>query len=419
MVKKSLSLALALVLCLTLSAPALAAGPIFTDVPADHWAHEQIAKAYNIGIVSGTSYNEATGARTYSPNGTTTIAQLLVMVTRFAYPDEVDASTATGSWYAKNLEVAKAHKLTEGFADVDVNTAATREQLVTILWRVAGSPELTSVQQLSWLNRKAEFSDLSDTASYATVAIAWAVEYGIVSGTAVASIERPMVPLNPKGTATRAQVAVIMVRYLEEVEGIKIPTPDEMKPSDTNAKNPDGTTNADNVNLLSNVGKSADYPTSGKGSSDTMNENGYFTAADVDIENAKLRYEALEFINAYLESEGLKPAVWTTSDEMEEYCLMRAKEAAANFTHDRPDGSDSLLGENLAKGYGNAKNTMSGWVNSTLHASTLRGGSSTYEGQEVCVASYGDTWVYVHGNDKDLKDGAVPLISIASNNYYF
>ena len=226
MVKKSLSLALALVLCLTLSAPALAAGPIFTDVPADHWAHEQIAKAYNIGIVSGTSYNEATGARTYSPNGTTTIAQLLVMVTRFAYPDEVDASTATGSWYAKNLEVAKAHKLTEGFADVDVNTAATREQLVTILWRVAGSPELTSVQQLSWLNRKAEFSDLSDTASYATVAIAWAVEYGIVSGTAVASIERPMVPLNPKGTATRAQVAVIMVRYLEEVEGIKIPTPD-------------------------------------------------------------------------------------------------------------------------------------------------------------------------------------------------
>ena len=50
MVKKSLSLALALVLCLTLSAPALAAGPIFTDVPADHWAHEQIAKAYNIGI---------------------------------------------------------------------------------------------------------------------------------------------------------------------------------------------------------------------------------------------------------------------------------------------------------------------------------------------------------------------------------
>ena len=210
-----------------------------------------------------------------------------------------------------------------------------------------------------------------------------------------------------------------MVRYLEEVEGIKIPTPDEMKPSDTNAKNPDGTTNADNVNLLSNVGKSADYPTSGKGSSDTMNENGYFTAADVDIENAKLRYEALEFINAYLESEGLKPAVWTTSDEMEEYCLMRAKEAAANFTHDRPDGSDSLLGENLAKGYGNAKNTVNGWVNSTLHASTLRGGSSTYEGQEVCVASYGDTWVYVHGNDKDLKDGAVPLISIASNNYYF
>ena len=412
--KKMISLLLAVVCLFSITAPALAAGPTFTDVPADHWAHEQIAKAYNIGIVSGTSYNEATGARTFSPNGTTTIAQLLVMVTRFAYPDEVEASKAEGTWYAKNLEVAKAHGLTEGFADVDVNTAATREQLVTILWRVAGSPELTSVQQLSWLNRKAEFSDLSDTASYATVAIAWAVEYGIISGTAVASIERPMVPLNPKGTATRAQVAVIMIRYLEKFEGIKIPTPDETKPSDANAQNSDGTTNADNVNLLSNVDKSNDYPTSGSGSSDTMNENGYFTAADVDIKDAKLRYEALEFINAYLESEGMEPAVWTDSDEMEEYCLMRAKEAAVNFSHERPDGSDSLTGENIAKGYGNAKNTVDGWIGSSLHRAALKGGSrSTHADGEVCVASYGDVWVYVY----DVEKGVERLVTKASNSY--
>ena len=414
--KKMISLLLAVVCLFSIAAPALAVGPTFTDVPADHWAHEQIAKAYNIGIVSGTSYNEATGARTFSPNGTTTIAQLLVMVTRFAYPDEIEASTATGSWYAKNLEVAKAHGLTEGFADVDVNTAATREQLVTILWRVAGSPELTSVQRLSWLNRKAEFSDLSDTASYATDAIAWAVEYGIVSGTAVASIERPMVPLNPKGTATRAQVAVIMIRYLEKFEDIKIPTPDETKPSDANAQNPDGTTNADNVNLLSNVDKSNDYPTSGSGSSDTMNENGYFTAADVDIQDAKLRYEALEFINAFLESEGLEPAVWTTSDEMEEYCLMRAKEVAVKFEHVRPDGVDVRLSENLARGYGTAKNTVDAWIDSNLHRAALLGGSAdTYEGEsnEVCVASYGDTWVYVRGADKELEF----LIEKAADNY--
>lgn len=391
------------------------AGISYKDVSAttDAWCYEQVLKASNLGLMSGY------GNGYFGKNDPITRGQLAQILYNY-YGEDVGTDLTfkdvkSTDWYANAVAWAVKTGVMSGYSNSEFgpNDKLTREQLVTVLYRVAGSPEADLDTNAYWLNAALSFKDRNSVASYAVEPMKWALHNKIVSGTSETT-------LSPTGTATRAQVAVIMIRYLEKFEDIKIPTPDETKPSNANAQNPDGTTNADNVNLLSNVNKSNDYPTSGSGSSNTMNENGYFTAADVDIQDAKLRYEALEFINAFLESEGLEPAVWTTSDEMEEYCLMRAKEAAANFEHERPDGSDILLGENLAQGYGTAKNTVNAWVNSKLHNSGLQGGSpSIYDTNEICVASYGDVWVYVHGNDKDLKDGAVPLISIASNNYYF
>lgn len=346
------AMAMAAVMAVGMATTAFAAEPTFQDVPEKHWAYDQIEKAYDIGFVNGTSYNEQTGVRAYSPDGTTSLAQLLVMVTRFAYPAEVDASKAEGTWYAKNMEVAKAHGLTEGFADVDVNTAATREQLVTILYRVAGSPAATDEVNIYWGNAALSYTDRGSVASYATEAMKWAVHNGIILGTSETT-------LSPQGSATRAQMAVILVRYLEKagkLDGTGSETGTETGSQPTAPEKPsqpsapagdlpyksaeeiiDSTpaleyaydycdnfylTNPDEV--VSRTGVNKKYQTIGF--TEEPNQNGYRTACKADVSGAVLDYEIVDLIND-LRVRNNKPgnASWVIGDSSEEFALCVAK----------------------------------------------------------------------------------------------
>ena len=421
--KRALSALLSLALCAAMCVPALAAGPTFSDVPASHWAYTAIEKAAGRGMVAGV------GDGKYDPNGTITGGQLLTMLTRHFCPSDIETDPIvlsqaghSGRWYSGNLYAALKHGYLDGIdpTEIDLDAPCTREQMVTILYNVAGRPA-TNTSAL------AQFNDRGQVAAYAVNGFSWAVSNKVVSGTSNTT-------LSPRGTATRAQVAVILIRYLENVEGVQFPevnggstqpveptpTPTPTKPDASNSQNSDGTTNAAYVNSLCDVGKSNDYPTTGDASS--PNANGFYTKANVDISGAKLQYDVIPYVNAflakhdYLKGTGSTPwdttMHWVTTDEQEEYTLLRAKEAYSYFEHKRPNGDGVISGENLYCGNSGAEVVIKAWENSSGHASTmLNAGTQIYT---TCVASYNGVWVMTIWADRNITN----LISYAPNNYF-
>lgn len=399
--KKLASLFLASLICLSTAVPAMAAGSVFKDVPDNYWAKKQIEKAYSLGMVSGYSDD------TYRPSNSVTGAQVMAMLVRRYCPDDINVEMAnacgiSGRWYDGEFYAADKNHFLDGLPFEDdytqvLDAAAPRELLVSMLYNVAGCPEAdTMVLE--------QFTDKDNIASYAVNGFAWAVSNGVISGTSSTT-------LSPKGTATRAQVAVILIRYIEKFEG-SIPeyVPDHEPTYE--AKNSDGTTNADYVNSINDHKKINDYPT--YGSASTVNDNGYFTKADVDIEGAVLQYDALKFLNAFLAEHGKEPARWVSIDEAEEYSLARAKEAYDNFDHVRPANAAGktgiMTGENLYQGYGSASSVIKAWDASSGHHRTML----ACAGREVCIARYGTTWVLVGFSDNGIKSA----VNQAAQNYY-
>ena len=422
--KRLITAMAAAVLTATLAVPAFAAAPTFRDVPASHRAYTAIEKAAGNGMVAGV------GDGKYAPNGTITGGQLLAMLTRHFCPEDIETDPIvlsqaghSGRWYSGNLYAALKHGYLDGIdpTEIDLDAPCTREQMVTILYNVAGRPA-TNTSAL------AQFNDRGQVAAYAVNGFSWAVSNKVVSGTSNTT-------LSPRGTATRAQVAVILIRYLENVEGVKFPdvdsstqqpveptpTPTPTKPDASNSQNTDGTTNAAYVNSLCDVGKSNDYPTTGDASS--PNANGFYTKANVDISGAKLQYDVIPYVNAFLAKHpNLKETStaapwdttmhWVTMDEQEEYTLLRAKEAYSYFEHARPDGSDIISGENLYRGNSGAEVVIKAWENSSGHASAML--NAGYQSYTTCVASYNGVWVMTIWGDINYQF----VIKTASNNYF-
>ena len=162
------------------------AGLLFTDVTESYWAYGEIRWAYENGYIKGST------ATTFNPGGTITRQQVWMILARIA--GENPASMAE----------AKAWAIANGVSDgSNPGGSVTRQQLVTILYRFAGQNgyDTTARADLSG------YPDVATVASYATEAMAWAVAEGIIGGTAQGT-------LNPAGTASRAQFAVILYRYM-------------------------------------------------------------------------------------------------------------------------------------------------------------------------------------------------------------
>ena len=101
MKKRILSLALALCLCLSLSVPAWAAGPTFTDVPADHWAYTYVERAAENGWVNGIGNNK------FAPNRTLTFAEFYTMIVPVFVSDELAAyqAPAGSPWWQAYMQI--------------------------------------------------------------------------------------------------------------------------------------------------------------------------------------------------------------------------------------------------------------------------------------------------------------------------
>lgn len=152
----------------------------------NHWAKDAIDFVSARGLVNGMN------AVSYAPNASTTRAQLWTILARQNNADLNGGAT----WYEKSMNWAKAKSVSDG---TNPNADITREQLVTMLYRYAGSPKADG--------KLDSFSDAASVSSYAENAMQWAVANGIVNGSNG--------KLNPKNNATRAEVAAILMRFCE------------------------------------------------------------------------------------------------------------------------------------------------------------------------------------------------------------
>ena len=208
MKKRILSVILTLTLCMGLSAPALAART-FTDVPADYWAYDAIQYVTDEGLFSGTS------GTTFTPGGTMTRAMLWVVLARL---DGVDTSTASGeAWYQTGLDWAVKAGISDGTTP---NGSITRAQFAAMLYRYA---EYAGVDTTADTSTLSQFTDTGSIPSYAIEPLAWAVGSGIVSGTSATTI-------SPSGSATRAQVATMLMRYAQAFGDGQTTDPGETEP---------------------------------------------------------------------------------------------------------------------------------------------------------------------------------------------
>ena len=169
--------------------PELWANP-FGDVNERHWFYEDVKYVCENGLFAGTS------ATTYSPQSPMTRAMVFTVLARLAGVETVGGET----WYSLALEWGVETGLTDG---LNPNGNVTREQLVTLLWRYAGSPSVSAELD--------GFSDADSLSDWAAEAMAWAVSIGIIRGNDSGE-------LNPNAGATRAEVAAILHRFMVGAE---------------------------------------------------------------------------------------------------------------------------------------------------------------------------------------------------------
>ena len=157
----------------------------FNDVASGSWYADAVKNVVNKGLMAGT------GKDTFAPNNQVTRAMMWTVLARLDGKDVSGAST----WYAKAMTWATEKGVSDGTFP---GNSITREQLATMLWRAAGSPEAKGALT--------NFNDAASVSSWATQAMTWAVEQGLISGMGDGA-------LNPQGNATRAQLAVILTAY--------------------------------------------------------------------------------------------------------------------------------------------------------------------------------------------------------------
>ena len=175
----------------------------FTDLDVNRWYHDGVHWALENGVMAGT------GANTFSPNAATTRAMLVTMLwsmegkpepknTKAAFTD-VEA----GRWYEKAVMWAAQEGITAGTTATTFspNAQLTREQLATFLRKYSEykGADVSAAADLTG------YTDAASVSNYAQDAVKWAVASGIIGGTSQTT-------LSPKKSATRAEVATMLMR---------------------------------------------------------------------------------------------------------------------------------------------------------------------------------------------------------------
>ena len=181
----------------------------FNDVPEGYWAYDAIQYVYGEGLMAGTS------GSTFNPEGTTTRGQIVTILWRLSGSpvvnylmdfDDVDPA----AYYAEAIRWATSEGIAGGYGGgvFGPDDPITREQLAVMLHRYAQHEgyDVSIGEDTNILS----YADAFDVSEYAVSALQWACGAGIISGTGDGST------LTPQGEATRAQAAVMLQRFCEK-----------------------------------------------------------------------------------------------------------------------------------------------------------------------------------------------------------
>lgn len=194
-------LTLLAVLAGILPAPALAAG--FQDVPAGHWAAESIQRCVSLGFFQGKSSDR------FGVGENMTRAAFAVVLSRFfdwevpTPEDSVFTDVSADAWYAGAVQAAYEHgAITDQRSEFRPDDALTREELAVMLVRALGYGTIAGLAQ----DLPLPFQDVTTNVGYITMAY----DLGLMDGTSATAF-------SPGKTATREQVAVILMRLYDKL----------------------------------------------------------------------------------------------------------------------------------------------------------------------------------------------------------
>ena len=182
----------------------------FADVAEGAWEYNAVYYCYDNGYFYGTSDNH------FTPGGTMTRAMFATVLYRIAGEPEVTGENPftdveAGKWYTDAVIWAASENVIEGYGNglFGTNDPVTREQMVAILYRYAQSRGIdVSVGEDTNI---LDYNDALEVSGWAVTAMQWAVGAGVING-------KDNGILDPKGTATRAEVAQIVMNYDTEVK---------------------------------------------------------------------------------------------------------------------------------------------------------------------------------------------------------
>jgi len=177
----------------------------YTDVMETNWFYEAVKHC------AGKGYFNGTGNNLYSPNGIMTRAMFATVLYRIAGEPEVMGDNPfkdveDGGWHSDAVIWAASNGIINGYGGgiFGTNDPVTREQMVVLFWRYNGSPTVDNADL-------SNFTDTGKISGWAQQAMEWAVSVGVISGKGNGI-------LDPDGTATRAEVAQIVMNYDTKVK---------------------------------------------------------------------------------------------------------------------------------------------------------------------------------------------------------
>ena len=181
---------------------------LFTDVADDAWYADAVRYVYENGMMNGTDDTA------FSPDANTTRAMIVTMLYRMEAEPTAQGSgftdVAAGSYYADAVAWAAENGIVNGVSETSFapDDSITREQMAAILYRYAQYKgyDVTASGNLS------AYTDASQVSGYAAAAMQWANGEGLITGVTGTA-------LDPQGSATRAQVATILMRFCEGIAG--------------------------------------------------------------------------------------------------------------------------------------------------------------------------------------------------------
>lgn len=180
----------------------------FTDVSRGQWFYDAVSFVYWRDIMDGVTSTQ------FAPDATTTRAMVVQILYRMAGSPTVRGSSpfydvSNGAWYADAVIWAEANDIVNGMTTTTFapNTAVTREQLATMLYRYAQYRHYNTSAGAN--TNILSYYDANRISEYAFSALQWACGEGIMDGTGTGY-------LSPQGQATRAQLAAMLMRFCME-----------------------------------------------------------------------------------------------------------------------------------------------------------------------------------------------------------